>query len=124
MRHDLLSDALSTIANAENVGKKDCRVPASKLVKSVLEVVKKYDFIGDIRQDGHFIIVELLGHINKAASVRPRFSMRKDEYEKFEKRYLPSKDIGVLIVSTSNGVMSHTEAKEKKIGGKILAYVY
>lgn len=124
MRHDLLSDALSTITNAENVGRKECMVPASKLVKNVLEVSQKNGYIGKIEPAGRFIAVELLGHVNKAASVRPRFSIRKNEYEKFEKRFLPARDVGILIISTSKGIMNHSEAKEKKLGGKILAYVY
>jgi len=124
MRHDLLSDAMSLMTNAENIGARKCVVPASSLIKSVLEVFQKNGYIGKIEQSGHSINVSLLGHVNKAASVRPRFSIRKDEYEKFEKRFLPSRDIGVLIISTSKGVMNHADAKEKKIGGKILAYVY
>ena len=50
--------------------------------------------------------------------------MKKDEFEKWERIYLPSKDIGILVVSTSKGVMSHHEAKKLGIGGKLLGYVY
>ncbi|MEM4843137.1 MAG: 30S ribosomal protein S8, partial [Ignisphaera sp.] len=40
------------------------------------------------------------------------------------RRYLPSRDIGILIISTSQGVISHKEAIEMKVGGILLAYVY
>jgi small subunit ribosomal protein S8 len=50
--------------------------------------------------------------------------VKKDEYEKWEQQYLPSKDIGILMVTTSQGVMSHKEAKTKGLGGKLLGYVY
>jgi len=46
------------------------------------------------------------------------------EYEKWEKRFLPAFDFGLLIVSTSQGVMTHKEAREKGIGGRLIAYVY
>ena len=60
----------------------------------------------------------------KCGAIKPNFSVKKDGFEKFEKRYLPAKDFGVLIVSTSQGIMTHVEAKEKKLGGKLIAYVY
>ncbi|MAG78181.1 30S ribosomal protein S8, partial [archaeon] len=56
--------------------------------------------------------------------IKPRFSVKIDGYEKFEKRFLLSKDFGLIIVSTSKGIMTHIEAKEKKLGGKLLAFVY
>jgi small subunit ribosomal protein S8 len=37
---------------------------------------------------------------------------------------LPSYNMGILIVSTSNGIMSHHEAQEKNIGGVLIGYVY
>ncbi len=128
MRHDLLSDALSAIKNAEAVGKKSVVVPASSLVASVLKVMQEYGYIGqfEVVDDGRGgkIEVELVGKINDCNSIRPRFSVKKDGYEKYERRFLPAADLGILIVTTSRGVMSHEKAKELKTGGKLLAYVY
>ena len=47
-----------------------------------------------------------------------------DILEKFEKRYLPAKGFGLIIVSTSKGLMTHVDAEEKNIGGKMIAYCY
>ena len=44
--------------------------------------------------------------------------------EKFEQRYLPAKSFGMLIISTSKGMLTNIQAKEKKIGGKLIAYCY
>ncbi|MBI5061720.1 MAG: 30S ribosomal protein S8 [Candidatus Aenigmarchaeota archaeon] len=124
MRHDLLSDAMSIITNSENIGKTYCIVPRSDLVRNILLVAEKDGFLGGIELEEKTIRVELLGRINKAGSIRPRFSVRKNEYEKFEKRFLPSRDLGLLFISTPKGVMSHTEAKQANLGGKLLAYIY
>ena len=70
------------------------------------------------------IVVELSGRINDCGAVRPRFSVKRTEYERFEKRYLPARDFGILIVSTTEGVMSQKEAMERGLGGVLLAYVY
>ncbi len=128
MRHDLLSDVLSSISNGDNFGKKEAVTPASKLVRNVLILMQKHGYIGNFEyiddgKGGKFRIM-LLGQVNKCGSVRPRFSVAADEYEKWEKRYLPASEIGLLIVSTPKGVMTHEEAKNNKTGGKLLAYVY
>ncbi len=128
MRHDLLSDAMSAIKNAERVGKKECIIPASNLIRDVLKVMQKYGYIGEFEyiddgRGGKFR-VELKGVINDANSIRPRYPVGIDEFEKWEKRYLPARGFGILILTTDKGVMSHEEAKKKKIGGRLIAFVY
>jgi len=81
-----------------------------------------YEFIDDGR-DGMYKI-SLLGRINECKVIKPRYPVKKTEFEKFEKRYLPSRDIGMLIVSTPKGVMNHSNAKENSIGGRLLAFIY
>ncbi len=127
MRHDLLADVLFVINNAENLGKGHCNVPASSLVKNVLSVIKKEGYIGSSTLAGdrkEKFRVELVGRINKARAIRPRFSVKKNEYERWEERFLPAKGFGILIVSTPKGVMSQKEALEKGLGGKLLAFIY
>jgi small subunit ribosomal protein S8 len=47
-----------------------------------------------------------------------------DEFEKYEKRFLPAKSFGLLILTTPKGVMDHNKAKELRVGGKLLAFVF
>jgi len=125
MRHDLLSDALTCINNAEKIGKRICNVPSSKLIKNVLMVIKEAKYIQNFTASGKYeFAVELKGRINKIKAIKPRFSIHSNEYKKWENRYLPSKDFGILLISTSQGVMNQRDAEKKHIGGRILAYVY
>lgn len=126
---DVVANALSTIMNNERRGKKECLVyPASKLLMNILRVmmeggyIRNFEYIDDGR--GGKIRIELFGRINKCGVIKPRYSVKKDEYEIWEEKFLPARDIGLLIVSTSQGIMSHLEAKKKGIGGVLLAYVY
>jgi len=126
---DPLANALSTIMNNEVRGKKECLIyPASKLIINVLKTMQKEGYIGNIEyiEDGRGgkLKVEVLGSINKCGVIKPRFPVKDDEFEKWEERYLPARDIGILIVSTSKGVMTHIEAKRQGVGGVLLAYVY
>ena len=127
--NDTLAMALSKILNAEKVGKANCTVsPVSKITRAVLDIMKDNHFIGEytVVDDGKggLIDITLIGGVNKCGAIKPRFAAKVDEYSKFEKRFLPSKDFGFLIVSTSNGIMTQNQAKEKNLGGKLLAFVY
>jgi small subunit ribosomal protein S8 len=84
--------------------------------------IGEFEFVDDGRS-GKFK-VQLLGRINKCGAVRPRFSVKADEFEGWEKKVLPSREVGIIVISTAKGVLSHKEAGEKHVGGKLLAYVY
>ena len=129
---DTLANALASIVNAEMRAKQEVVVmPASKLIANVLRVMQREGYVGEFEyiDDGRWgkIRVRLLGRINKAGVIKPRYSISYRELLRMPewlRKYLPSRDIGILILSTSQGVMSHREAIEKKIGGVVLAYVY
>lgn len=127
--NDPLASVLSHLFNCEKISRPESIIkPASILIVNVLNIVKKEGYIGDfnIIKDGKsgLIKINLLGNINRCGVIKPRFSFTIKELEKYEKRFLPSKDFGILIVSTSKGLMTHIQAKEKKIGGRLIAYVY
>src|SRR3970040_737738 len=126
---DPLNDALATIRNAELAGKGECHLrPASKLVGHVLAVMQESGYIGpyDRVEDGRGGIFRVLlkGTINECGVIKPRFSVKRTELDKWEARYLPAQDFGVLILTTTAGVVGHAKAKELGVGGKLLAYVY
>ena len=128
MRHDTLADVLSAIKNAERVGKKDCVTPASNLARELLRVMQREGFIGifefiDDGRSGKFK-VKLKNRVNDCNVIKPRYSVKVDEFEKWEKRFLPAKGFGILILSTNKGIMTHEEAKKQQAGGKLLAYVF
>ena len=126
---DTLTNGLITVINNEMRNKRECIIsPASKLLGRVLRIMQlngylgEFEFIDDGRS-GKFK-VQLLGRINKCGAVKPRFPVQFDKFEDWEKKFLPSRDVGIMVVSTSQGVMSHNEAEEKNLGGRLLAFVY
>jgi len=129
MLMDPLADAFARIKNAERAGKREVIIePASKLIGNVLRVMKDHGYIEDFefiddKKAGKFR-VKLLGRINDCNVIKPRFPMKLSESEKWEKRFLPARDFGILILTTSKGVMSHKEAREHNVGGNLLGYVY
>ena len=129
MVNDPLADALNTIKTHEIAGKPDCTImPASKIVREVLLIFQRRGYIGEMEfvdngTSGAFK-VQLVGKINACGTIKPRFAVKKTEWNKWEQRYIPSKDFGTLIVSTPKGMMTNNEAKDKNTGGRLIAYVY
>ena len=126
---DTLANGLTAIINNELRNKRECVIsPASKLLGKVLRVMQLNGYIGEFEfiddgRSGKFK-VQLLGRINRCGAIKPRFPVRADGFEAWEKLFLPSRDMGVVVVSTSQGVLSHRKAKERKIGGRLLAFIY
>lgn len=129
---DTLANALATIQNAEMRGKPEAVImPASKLIAAVLRVMQREGYIGEFEyiDDGRWgkFRVKLLGRINKTGVVKPRVPVSYRDLMRLPeslRKYLASRDIGILILTTNQGVMSHREALERKIGGIVIAYVY
>ncbi len=129
MLNDPLANALSSIRNAELKGKRVCTIqPSSKLIGGVLNLLKEKGYIGEFEyiDDGKAGVfrVKLVGNINNCGVIKPRYPIKKDELEKWESRYLPAQHFGLLILTTTKGIISQDEARKNSIGGKLLAYVY
>lgn len=128
-RSNPIADAMSTIKNASDVGKTSCIVePASRLLGSMLDIMKEKNYIAEFEliddgRGGQFN-VKLNGNINKCGVITPRFSVKLVELEEWETRYLPAKNFGLLFMSTSQGVLSHEQARTAGIGGELLGYVF
>ena len=126
---DTLTNGLITVINNEMRNKRECIInPASKLLGRVLRIMQLNGYIGEFEfiddgRSGKFK-VQLLGRINKCGAIKPRFSVKVGGFEDWEKRFLPSRDVGILVVSTSKGVIAHRDAEEKNMGGRLLAFVY
>lgn len=125
---DLLAESLNKIKNSESLGRAECTVAATGIVRNVLLTLKQNGYVSEIEevQSGKFktLKISLANKINNIGVVKPRHAVKVSEYQKYENRYIPSKDFGLLIISTPSGIMSNREAKEKRMGGRLLAYVY
>ena len=128
-RLNTIADGMSALKNAGDTGKSEVIIePASKLLGAMLRIMQDagyiagFEFIEDGR--GGQLKVHLTGRINKCGAISPRFSVQLDEMEYWEKQYLPGKNFGLMILSTSHGVMSHEQARKEGIGGELLGYVY
>ncbi|MBL7206567.1 MAG: 30S ribosomal protein S8 [Candidatus Aenigmarchaeota archaeon] len=124
MLHDQIADVFNIIKSMEKEGRKECDMPSSKIIEGILAVMKNNNYIGEFKQKKNKFNVKLLGKINDCGVIKPRFSVNIDDIIKFEKRFLPSANVGVLIISTSKGIVSQGEAVKDNVGGVLLGYVW
>ena len=123
-----LADACNMLKNAENARRKEVIIsPASKLLQRVLRIFQKYAYIGEFERyddgrQGKFKIA-LLGRINECSGLM-RLNYRISQFEMLERKLLPAPGLGLIILTTNQGIMTINEAEEKHIGGHTLCYIY
>lgn len=127
---DPIADMLSRIRNAILVNKTVVEMPHSKLKEKVAAELKNTNFIDGLKVDGEGITKKLIIDINKSGT-----NSRITKIEKVSKPgrriYAKVEDIptikngrGIVLVSTSQGIMSGFDAKKNKIGGELICRVY
>ncbi len=125
---DHLADALNTIKTHEMVGQEVCTVRATKLIGEVLRVLKEHKYLIEYKLlengRGGLYEVKLDGRINECGVIKPRMPVRKTDWAKKEQQFIPGFGVGLLIVSTPNGIMTNADAEKGRVGGRLLAYVY
>ena len=124
MSQDIVADVLNQIMNAKTAGKSTFKIDGrtSKLLVEVLRIMKQNEYIS-YKQKSNSIEIELKD-LNKCRAIKPRSTFGKKNLNKYERRFLPARDFGILIVSTNKGLMTNKEAEEENIGGCLIAYVF
>ena len=126
MAHDIVADALNMMKNAKRARKENVKVKIiSNLLIEVLKIMKQEGAVKKYKISPKDKSIEItLGDFTECKSIKPRFSCDKTQIEKYRRRYLPSRNLGVVIVSTNKGLMTHEEAEKEKTGGSLIAYFY
>jgi small subunit ribosomal protein S8 len=126
MSQDVVADALNMIRNSKRARKSNVKVrKISNLLIEILKIMKQKGAIKKYKIDSKEKLVEInLGDLFECKAIKPRFTVKRDEIEKYRRRYLPARNTGTLIISTNKGLMTHEEAEEEEIGGSLIAYFY
>jgi len=124
---DPIADMLTRIRNAQAVNKEDVSMPHSSVKESVAKILKANGYIGDINVVKDGFRKEMTISLNDSSVISEISRISKPG----RRVYAKVKDIprvkhgrGIVIMSTSKGVMAGTEAKELKLGGEVLCQVY
>lgn len=126
MSHDVVADGLNMLRNAKKAGKETIRVSRiSNLLIEILKIMKQKGAIQKYKIDAKDKSLSVtLGDFSECKAVKPRFSCDVSQIEKYRRRYLPARNLGIMILSTNKGLLTHEEAQEEQIGGCVVAYFY
>ncbi len=126
MAHDVVADALNMMRNAKKAKKEVIRVKIiSNMLIEILKIMKQKGAVKKYKIDPKDKSLEItLGDFTECKAIKPRFSCKKTQVEMYRRRYLPSRNLGTLVISTNKGLVTHEEADEEKTGGSLIAYFY
>jgi len=126
---DIINNFFAHATNCVNSGKFEVYFgPINKLLLNSLEKLKEKGYVEYYEvltwERGGKVKVKFTEYFNKGNAIKPRFPVSYRELEKWEKRYLPARGFGVLLISTDKGIKTNDECKKEKLGGVLIAYVY
>jgi small subunit ribosomal protein S8 len=124
---DPISDMLTRIRNAQAVQKDEVSLPHSSVKESIAKILKDKGYIGEInvQKDGFRKVmnITLSNEVNITEIARISKPGRR-VYVKVKDIPTVKQGRGIVIMSTSKGVMAGNDAKEQKLGGEVLCKVY
>lgn len=127
---DPIADLLTRIRNAAMVGKHEVRVPSSKLKKVVAEQLKKNHYLADVKVEAGKPRDTLVITINKQGENSPITEIVRMS-KPGRRMYVGANEIpkvksgrGLVLISTSKGVITGQEAVKERLGGELLLKVY
>jgi small subunit ribosomal protein S8 len=123
---DPIGDLLTRMRNAQAARKPMCRAPWSGLAQKICELLKREGWLRDVRVRGEGIVRELEVEFTNE---RPPLQLKRVStpgrrvYRKAEKLQPVLRGYGMLVVTTSRGVLSDAQAREHGVGGEVLCSV-
>lgn len=127
MHSDPIADLLTRIRNAAKAHHQTVEVSHSKIKENILAILKRYKFIEDYRvsENGGFKTLEInLNEARKDLHLRRISKPGQRIYIKNDQLKQIRSGLGLTIVSTSQGLMTNTEAYKKSLGGELICEVY
>jgi small subunit ribosomal protein S8 len=127
---DPIADMLTRIRNANQKKHATVSMPASRLKLEILNVLKNEGYISEYEkiEDGKLGIIKVtLKYVEKTRVIKGLKRISKPGLRVYAKsNELPKvlNGLGVAIISTSNGIMTDREARQQKLGGEVIAFVW
>jgi small subunit ribosomal protein S8 len=126
MSTDPIADMLTRIRNAMHARKEVVRLPHSKQKLAILQLMQKHNFIASFEEDktGPFpeLVVELPAE--KSFTFTRISKPGRRVYSKSGDLKPVLSGLGIAVLSTSEGLMTNSEAHNKGIGGEIICEIY
>lgn len=135
MSKDTISDLITLIRNADMAKKETVQIPSTNITESIVKILLREGFIENVRKhqknNKNFLILTLgLYRKTQKGIYRTRTILKRISrpsfriYSKYQRIPRILGGIGIVILSTSRGIITDREARLQKIGGEILCYIW
>nr|AKZ30871.1 ribosomal protein S8 [Scaevola filifolia] len=134
MSSDTIADIITSIQNADMARKRAVRVASTNISQSIVKILLREGLIENARKhrenNKEFLVLTLRHKRNRKGPYRNRFNLKRISrpglriYSNYQSLPLILGGMGVVILSTSRGIMTDREARLEKIGGEILCYLW
>ncbi len=130
---DPIADMLTRIRNGSVAAQEVVRMPSSKLKESLANILRREGYIADFRvsedpsRPGRILEITMkysAEHVPTISGLRRVSKPGMRVYTKADRLPRVLGGLGVAVVSTSQGLMTDREAREKRVGGEVLCYVW
>lgn len=127
---DPIADMLTRIRNANQQRHEEVAVPCSKLKTQLAEILKNEGFIKEYKVEGEGAIKNIVMTLKYKGNDRVITGLKRvskpglRQYAKVNEIPRVLNGLGIVVLSTSYGLMTDKEARAKQVGGEVLAYIW
>lgn len=127
---DPIADMLTRIRNASTVGKKEVRIPYSKVKFEIAKLLQANGYLLAVEKTSE-IMCEIVAKLSYKPNKQPAITSIKRVSRPGRRVYVKKDElpnvlggIGIAIISTSHGIMTNKEAKKQRLGGEVMCEIY
>uniref|UniRef100_UPI003001AA93 ribosomal protein S8 n=1 Tax=Potentilla gordonii TaxID=57925 RepID=UPI003001AA93 len=134
MSNDTIADIITSIRNADMNEKRTVRIPSTNITENIVKILLREGFIENVRKhqesNNFFLVLTLRHRRNRKGPYRTVLNLKRISrpglriYSNYQRIPRILGGMGIVILSTSRGIMTDREARIERIGGEILCYIW
>nr|YP_010396251.1 ribosomal protein S8 [Phyllostylon rhamnoides]YP_010396425.1 ribosomal protein S8 [Holoptelea grandis]QWK47637.1 ribosomal protein S8 [Holoptelea integrifolia]QWK47724.1 ribosomal protein S8 [Holoptelea integrifolia]QWK47811.1 ribosomal protein S8 [Phyllostylon rhamnoides]UQJ74589.1 ribosomal protein S8 [Phyllostylon rhamnoides]UQJ74763.1 ribosomal protein S8 [Holoptelea grandis] len=134
MSKDTIANIITSIRNADMNKKRTVRIPSTNITENIVKILLREGFIENMRKHQedkkYFLVLTLRHRRNRKGPYRNGFNLKRISrpglriYSNYQRIPRILGGMGIVILSTSRGIMTDREARLEGIGGEILCYIW
>nr|YP_009402390.1 ribosomal protein S8 [Dichrostachys cinerea]APA33031.1 ribosomal protein S8 [Dichrostachys cinerea]QGA86590.1 ribosomal protein S8 [Dichrostachys cinerea] len=134
MGKDTIADIITSIRNADMNRKGTVRIPSTNITENIVTILFREGFIENVRKhresNKYFLVLTLRHRRNRKGSYKTILNLKRISrpglriYANYQRIPRILGGMGIVILSTSRGIMTDREARLERIGGEVLCYIW
>nr|YP_010566059.1 ribosomal protein S8 [Medicago rugosa]YP_010566362.1 ribosomal protein S8 [Medicago scutellata]UGK72951.1 ribosomal protein S8 [Medicago scutellata]UZC30758.1 ribosomal protein S8 [Medicago rugosa]UZC30834.1 ribosomal protein S8 [Medicago rugosa]UZC30910.1 ribosomal protein S8 [Medicago rugosa]UZC31592.1 ribosomal protein S8 [Medicago scutellata] len=134
MGKDTIADMLTLIRNADMNRKRTVQIPLTNITENIVKILLREGFVENVRKhrenNKYFLVLTLRYRRNRKESYKTFLNLKRIStpglriYSNYQQIPRVLGGMGIVILSTSRGIMTDREARLERIGGEVLCYIW